>query len=118
MAPDLLFHPISDVGEALARVPHREVVDPPPEHWIDQAYHPLNRLRPVSAQYLLELPQKRRPLFELGRVMRPHHSAQTAEVAEVEPEKSEALTSCFLFQHRDPLHSIARYVGAIPQRRC
>src|SRR3954464_5530476 len=30
MAPDLLLYPISDVGEALARVPHREVVDPPP----------------------------------------------------------------------------------------
>src|SRR5205823_10699 len=82
MAPDLLLDPIFDVGEALARVPHREVVDPPPQHWIDQAYHLLNRLRPVSAKYLLELPQQRRPLFELGRViiMRPHHSAQTAEV--------------------------------------
>src|SRR5215472_17126894 len=30
MAPDLLLYPIADVGEALARVPHREVVDPPP----------------------------------------------------------------------------------------
>src|ERR1700730_14295763 len=30
MAPDLLLYPIFDVGEALARVPHREVVDPPP----------------------------------------------------------------------------------------
>src|SRR5437588_6131285 len=39
LAPDLLLYPISDVGEALARVPHREVVDPPPQHWINQAYH-------------------------------------------------------------------------------
>src|SRR3954465_8309650 len=93
LAPDLLLYPISDVGEALARVPHRKVVDPPPQHWIDQAYHPLNRLRPVSAKYLLELPQQRRPLFELGRVMRPHHSAKTAEVAEVKPQKAEVLTS-------------------------
>src|SRR5205085_12251720 len=38
LAPDLLLYPISDVGEALARVPHREVVDPPPQHWINQAY--------------------------------------------------------------------------------
>src|SRR5260370_918799 len=30
MAPDLLLYPIFDVGEALARVPHREVVAPPP----------------------------------------------------------------------------------------
>ncbi len=29
----------------------------------------------------------------LGRVMRPHHSAQTAEVAEVKPQKAEVLTS-------------------------
>src|SRR5262249_2204398 len=57
MAPDLLLCPISDIGEALARVSHRKVVDTPPQHWIDQAYHPLNRLRPVSAKYLLELPQ-------------------------------------------------------------
>src|SRR5580704_16571999 len=93
MAPDLLLHPIFDVAEALTGVPDREVVHPPPQHRIDQAYHPLNRLRSVSAKYLLELPQQRRPLFELGRVMRPHHSAQTAEVAEVKPQKAEVLTS-------------------------
>src|SRR5215469_4019414 len=34
---------------------------------------------------------QRRPLFELGRVIRPHHSAQTAEIAEVETQKPEAL---------------------------
>src|SRR5262245_21445137 len=30
MAPDLLLHPIFDEAEALAGVPHREVVHPPP----------------------------------------------------------------------------------------
>src|ERR1700730_2389454 len=92
-APDLLLYPISDVGEALARVPHREVVDPPPQHWIDQAYHPLNRLRPVSSKCPPELPQHRWYDVELGRVMRPHRSAQTAEVAEVNPQKAEVLTT-------------------------
>src|SRR6516165_4792053 len=72
VTPDLLLYPIFDVAEALTRVPNREVVHPSPEHWIDQAYHPLNRLRPVSAENFLELPQQRCPLFELGRVMRPH----------------------------------------------
>src|ERR1700722_10580867 len=75
MAPDLLLHPIFDVAEALTRVPDREVVHPPPQHLIDQAYHPLNRLRSVSTEHLLELPHQRRPLFELGRVVRPHRSA-------------------------------------------
>src|SRR6516162_2470357 len=86
VAPDLLLYPIFDEAEALAGMPHREVVHPPPEHRIDQVDYPPNRLRPVSAKHLLELPQKRRPLFELGRVMRPHRSAQTAEIAEVESQ--------------------------------
>src|ERR1700674_1956695 len=55
MAPDLLLHPIFDVAEALTGVPDREVVHPPPQHRIDKAYHPLNGLRPVSAEHLLGL---------------------------------------------------------------
>src|SRR5262252_9981083 len=62
MAPDLLLYPIFDVAEALTGMSSGEVVHPPPKHRIDQAYHPVNRLRPVSAKHLLELPQKRRPL--------------------------------------------------------
>jgi hypothetical protein len=84
LAPDFLLHPIFDVAEALTGVSNREVVHPAPEHRIDQAYYPANRLRPVSAKHLFEPAQKRRSLFELGRVMRPHRSAQTAEIAEVE----------------------------------
>ncbi|WP_316399180.1 hypothetical protein [Bradyrhizobium sp. 33ap4] len=93
MASDLLLYPVSDVGETFTGIAHREVVYPPSELQIDQAYHPANRLRPVAAKHFLEPPQKRRPLFELGRVIRPHHSAQTAEVAEVESQKAEALAS-------------------------
>src|SRR4029077_4193879 len=91
MAPDLLLHPIFDEAEALAGVSNREVVHPPPEHRIDQAYYPVNQPRPLSAKPLFEPAQKRRPLFELRRVMRPHRSAETAEVAEVEPKEAEAL---------------------------
>src|SRR4029077_6660904 len=103
MAPDLLLHPNYDEAEALAGVPNREVVHPTPEHRIDQAYYPVNRLRPVSAKHLFEPAQERRPLFELGRVMRPHRSAQTAEIAEVEPQETEALAS---FQ----VHSSALFI--------
>jgi hypothetical protein len=80
VAPDLLFHPIFDEAEALAGVSNREVVHPPPEHRIDQVYYPVNRLRPVSAKHLFELAQKRRPLFELGHVMRPHVDALLAQL--------------------------------------
>src|SRR5208283_381288 len=93
VAPDLFLNPVFDVAEALAGVPDREVVHPPPKHRIDQADDPVNRLRPVSAEHVLDLPQKRRSLFELWRILRPHRSAQTAEVAEVEPQKAEALAS-------------------------
>jgi hypothetical protein len=64
MAPDLLLHLVFDEAEALAGMPHREVVHPPPEHRIDRVYHPFNRLRPVSAEHLFERPHQRRPLFE------------------------------------------------------
>src|ERR1700686_3987597 len=60
MAPDLLLHPVFDEAEALAGMPHREVIHPPPEHRIDQVYHPFNRLRPVSAEHLFERPQQGR----------------------------------------------------------
>ena len=93
MAPDLLLHPVFDEAEALAGMPHREVVHPAPEHRIDQVYQPFNRLRPVSAEHLFERPHQRRPLFELGRVMRPHRSAQTAEEAELKAQEPEALTA-------------------------
>ncbi len=98
MAPDLLFHPILDEAEALAGVPNCEVVHPSPKHRIDQAYHPFDRLRPVSAEHFLELPQQRRPLFELGRIVRPPCPAvNAAEVAEVEAQEPEAFASAKVY---------------------
>src|SRR6516164_9180528 len=93
LAPDLLLHPILDEAEALTGVPNREVVHPSSQQRIDQVYHPFDRLRPVSAEHLFELSHQCRPLFELGRVMRPPRPPSTAEVAEVEAQKSEAFTS-------------------------
>ena len=71
MTPDLLFCPVLDEAEALARVPHGEVVDPPSENRIDQADHPFYRLRLMATEHLFEPSHERRPLFELGRVVRP-----------------------------------------------
>src|ERR1700724_1227243 len=65
MTPDLLLHPVFDEAEALAGMPHREVIHPPPEHRIDQVYHPFNRLRPVSAESLFERPHQRRLFLTL-----------------------------------------------------
>src|SRR6202007_2509607 len=93
LAPDLLLHPILDEAEALTGVPNREVVHPSSYHRIDQVYHPFDRLRPVSAEHLFELPHQCRPLLELRRVMRPPRPPSTAEIAEVEAQKSEAFTS-------------------------
>ena len=54
MTPDLLLRPVLDEAEALARVPHGEVVHPPPENRVDQADYPTYRLRSVAAEHLLE----------------------------------------------------------------
>ncbi len=97
MAPDFLLHPIFDEAEALTGVPNREVVYPTPQHRIDKAYDPFNRLRTVPVEHLLEHPQERRPLFELRRVVRPQYPAQAAQVAEVEAKEPEALASAKVY---------------------
>ena len=44
MMSDLLFHPVFDITKALAGIANPKVVHPSPEHWVDQIYHPINRL--------------------------------------------------------------------------
>jgi len=60
MAPDLLFHPVFNEAEALAGVSHRKVGHPTAKHWIDQLNDPIQGLRLVAAEYILEFPQQRR----------------------------------------------------------
>src|SRR3984893_15924385 len=60
VAPDLLFHPVFYEAEALAGISHREVSHPTAKHWIDQLNDPIQRLRLVAAEYVLEFPQQRR----------------------------------------------------------
>jgi hypothetical protein len=68
MAPDLLFHPVFNEAEALAGVSHRKVGHPTSKHRIDQLNDPIQRLRLVAAEYILELSQQRRSFLELGCV--------------------------------------------------
>src|ERR1700722_15886511 len=69
IAPDLLLRPVFHEAEALAGVSHRKVVHPTAQHRVDQLHDPVNRLRLVAAENILELAKQRRPLFELGRVV-------------------------------------------------
>src|SRR5208337_490167 len=55
MAPDLLLHPVFHEAEALAGVSHRKVVHPTAQHRVDQLHDPINRLRWVAAEHILEL---------------------------------------------------------------
>jgi hypothetical protein len=65
MAPDLLFHPVFNEAEALAGISHRKVGYPTAKHRIDQINDPIQRLRLVAAEYILELSQQRRSFLEL-----------------------------------------------------
>src|SRR5260370_18703916 len=67
MAPDLLFHPVFNEAEALAGVSYRKVGHPTAKHWIDQLNDPIQGLRLVAAEYILELPHQPRSFLALGR---------------------------------------------------
>src|SRR5271154_6639333 len=55
MAPDLLLHPVFHEAEALAGLSHRKVVHPTAQHRVDRLHDPINRLRLVAAEHILEL---------------------------------------------------------------
>src|ERR1700730_3389523 len=93
VAPDLLFHPVFNEAEALAGISHREVSHPTAKHWIDQLNDPIQRLRLVAAEYVLEFPQQRRSFLELGCVLRTPHAPKSANASEVETQEAEALAS-------------------------
>src|SRR5215472_2069909 len=87
VAPDLLFHPVFNEAEALAGISHRKVGHPTAKHWIDQLNDPIQGLRLVAAEYILELPQQRRSFLELGCVLRTPHATTTANASEVEASR-------------------------------
>src|ERR1700730_12803310 len=93
VAPDLLFHPVFNEAEALAGISHRKVCHPTAKHWIDQLNDPIQRLRLVAAEYVLEFPQQRRSFLELRCVLRTPHATTTANASEIETQEAEALAS-------------------------
>jgi hypothetical protein len=49
MPPNLLFHPVFDVAEALAGVPDCKLLHPTSKDRIDQLHHPTDWLRLVAS---------------------------------------------------------------------
>jgi hypothetical protein len=76
---------------------YRKVVHPTAHDRIDHFHDPINRLRLVASEHVLELPQQRRPLFEFGRVVSTPYAPQTTHPAEVEPQKAEAPASAEVY---------------------
>jgi hypothetical protein len=66
MAPDLLFYPVFDEAEALAGISDRKVFHPSAQDRVDQLHDPIDWLRLVAAEHILEIPQQRRAFLSLG----------------------------------------------------
>src|SRR4029450_3020055 len=90
MPAHLLLDPIADVGEAPTRMAHLEVVHPAPKNRVYLLDDSSDRLGPRALADDLELPQERRSLFQLGRVLRPPCPVHAADTTEVKPEESKA----------------------------
>src|SRR4029453_7017356 len=86
MAPDLPLDPLPHEGKAPTRMPDPEVVDPAPQLRVDLGDQRLDRLGLEASEYLLELPQQRRALFPLWRVLRPPAPPQGADAPEVKAQ--------------------------------
>src|SRR2546425_8256560 len=71
MAPHLLLDPLPHKGQAPARVPDPEVVDPAPQLRVDLSDQRLDRLGPGAPEHRLEFLQQRRTLLLLRRILRP-----------------------------------------------
>src|SRR5215208_283272 len=83
--------PVFDEAEARAGVPDRKVVHPTAQYRVDQLHDPIDWLRLVAAEHVLELPQQRSAFLELRRVVGTPCAPSTADAAEVESEEAEAL---------------------------
>src|SRR5713226_8496941 len=83
--PHLLLDPQFHVGKAATRVPDPEVGHPAAQDGVDLGDHPPDRLGVRALEHRLELLQHRRPLFQLGRVLRPPRAPSRADAPEVKP---------------------------------
>jgi hypothetical protein len=93
VAPDLLVYPVLNEREALAGVSDRKVINPAAQYRVDQLDDPVYWLRLVASEYCFELPQQRRSFLELRRVVGAPYAPTTANAAEVESQKAEALAA-------------------------
>jgi hypothetical protein len=91
--PDLLFYPVSDVGETPARVADREVLHPTAQDRVDLLNHPTHRLGARDPEDLFEFAQQGRPFLAFRQQQRHPSSPTTPDTTELKPEKSETLPS-------------------------
>src|SRR5213596_3347440 len=92
MPPDLLFHPIFDKTKAPTRIPHRKVADPAPQDRIAQRDHPIDGLRLVPTESLLQVPQQCCALLPPGRIPRPPGDFSAPNPTKVKAQEAELLT--------------------------
>src|SRR5215204_2981330 len=71
--------------------PTAKVVHPTAQYRVDQLHDPIDWLRLVAAEHVLELPQQRSAFLELRRVVGTPCAPSTADAAEVESDEAEAL---------------------------
>jgi len=93
MAPDLLFYPVPDEREALAGVSDRKVIHPTAQYRVDELYNPTQWLRLAASEDILEFPQQCRSFLEFRRIEWSPYAPATANTAEIEPQKAEALAA-------------------------
>src|SRR5215831_10289813 len=99
VAPYLPLDPLPDKAEAPCRIPNPEVVHPAPQDRVDHPDNLRTRLGVQAPEYLLELPQQRRPLPHGRHLLHPPPPPRRAEPAEGEAQEPERLS---LSQVHDP----------------
>src|SRR5215472_1993999 len=91
--PDLLFYPVSDVGETPARVADREVLHPTAQDRVDLLDHTVQRLGARDPENLFEFAQQGRPFLAFRQQQRHPSPPAIPDTMELQPEKSATLAS-------------------------
>lgn len=92
VAPNLLLHPVSNVGEAPTGMAYGKVVHPATQDGIDPFDQLLHGLRAIASEDQLEFAQQGRSLLRSRRVQRHPSPPLTADAAELKSQKSETLS--------------------------
>ena len=75
-------------------MPHRKVVHPSPKNRVDQFDHPPHRLTGKPSEHIPELPQQRRPLLQLRRIVGPPCSLTTENATKFKTQESKTVPLC------------------------